>query len=258
MKKEMKFTVIVRILTGLCIWLGITKGYAHFISPYLAEKIPEVWQMILSAMLVPYAVALPVFYLLVRKMDVVKLKENADKKEMSKAMMAQALVIQSGLSFIVMFVVNFLSIAMGSAPAGVTAQQIGSHWLFYIIMLLVFNPIVEELFFRKLILERLRVLGTRQAILVSAIFFALPHVISQGIAQMFYTFVLGLVWGTVTIKSGKLLPAILLHAFSNLYGAFLPLLLTQTVPGTVVFMVIWVILMPTAATILLIRWVRKK
>lgn len=168
--------------------------------------------------------------------------------------MMPIVVVQSGLSMFIMFVVNIIWIALGNKVTGMSFEQISSHLIFYMLLLLVFNPVFEEILFRKLVLERLRTMGDRNAIIVCAISFAFPHVISLGVPQMFYTFVLGLVWSYITVKSGKLLPAIVLHAFSNLYGTFLPMLLTQTQAGTMIYMVIWMMIMLLLAVVLLIRY----
>ena len=139
-----------------------------------------------------------------------------------------------------------------------TADELfGDQALFFLVLLLLFNPIFEELLFRKLTLDRLLVLGKKPAILISAVLFALPHVISVGVPQMFYTFVLGIVWGYVTVKTGKLWPAMVLHSLSNIYGSYIPLLAKTTVPTTVLFMLVYLIVMPLLAILLLVRWKRR-
>ena len=40
---------------------------------------------------------------------------------------------------------------------------------------------------------------------------------------MFYTFALGLVWAFITVRTGKLWPAIVLHSLSNVYCGLLPI-----------------------------------
>ncbi len=248
-----KVTIIIQMFLSLCVWFGITRGYTYFIDPFLAGKVPEVLQMVLSSMVIPYGVALPIFFFLVRKMKVQRLEESSEKK-LPVSSFIRIGIIQSGVSMFVMFVVNIMWLALGNEMTGVVFEQVSNYLIFYIVLLLIFNPIMEEILFRKLVLERLRPLGDRSVIIVCAIFFALPHVISLGIPQMFYTFVLGLIWSYVTVKTGKLLPAILLHAFSNLYGTFLPMILTRTEVGMMLYMVIWMVVMPIMAVILLIRY----
>ena len=59
-------------------------------------------------------------------------------------------------------------------------------------------PIVEELIFRKILLDKVRRFGDIPAILITGIAFGLFH---MNIAQMFYTTVLGFIFAYVTIKN---------------------------------------------------------
>ena len=72
--------------------------------------------------------------------------------------------------------------------------------------------IVEELLFRKVILERLTPFGNAFALLVSASAFALMH---ANPGQILYTYTAGLFLGFITIKTGSVLPAMLLHFLNN-------------------------------------------
>ncbi len=125
--------------------------------------------------------------------------------------------------------------------------------LINIFMLLVFNPIAEEFLFRKLILDILVVNGVLMGIVVSSIFFAIPHAISQGIRQVFSTFVLVAIWAYVRIKTKSLLYPILLHSLSNLWGMFLPLIVLKLENGPIIYFAIWIVLIPVLAAILVIK-----
>ncbi|MCR5059928.1 MAG: CPBP family intramembrane metalloprotease [Saccharofermentans sp.] len=113
---------------------------------------------------------------------------------------------------------------------------------------------MEELLFRKFILERLECLGFKGSVICSAVLFALPHLISQGPAQVIYTFALGLVWAYVTLKTGKLWLAVILHSLSNVYGAFLPMSFTRINPAMpVLFVAFTMLIIVPAAIILIVR-----
>lgn len=88
-----------------------------------------------------------------------------------------------------------------------------------VFMLLVFNPIVEEYVFRHLFATRLLKHGERFYVLASAYCFAVLHGVSMGPIHILYTFILGLIWGYLTVKSGGLILAILMHSISNLFNA---------------------------------------
>ena len=84
--------------------------------------------------------------------------------------------------------------------------------LFFVTVILA--PICEEWFFRKLLIDRTRVYGEKLAVLVSALLFAFYH---TNIYQFFYTFFIGLVFGYVYLRTGKMVVTALMHAVFNLF-----------------------------------------
>ncbi|MGN0637155.1 MAG: lysostaphin resistance A-like protein [Huintestinicola sp.] len=89
--------------------------------------------------------------------------------------------------------------------------------LIYIYICLL-GPILEELIFRGVLLEGLRKYGNLFGIIMSAVMFGLMH---QNIAQCLPAVSIGLVWGYIAVKSGSLLPSILLHILNNTMSAVL-------------------------------------
>lgn len=81
------------------------------------------------------------------------------------------------------------------------------------------TPMMEELFFRKMLIDRVLVFGEKRAEVFSAVVFALFH---MNIAQFFYAAFAGLVLAHLYIHTGRLLAPFLLHAMLNLFGGFLP------------------------------------
>lgn len=88
--------------------------------------------------------------------------------------------------------------------------------LFFVTVILA--PICEEWFFRKLLIDRTRVYGEKLAVLVSALLFAFYH---TNIYQFFYTFLIGLVFGYVYLRTGKMAVTALMHAAFNLFGGLI-------------------------------------
>jgi len=76
-------------------------------------------------------------------------------------------------------------------------------------------PVLEELFYRKLIIDRLRRYGTLPAILASGLLFGLAH---GNLNQFFYTALLGVLFGYLYLSTGRLRYPILLHMVINLIG----------------------------------------
>ena len=133
----------------------------------------------------------------------------------------------------------------------------GKHFIYYLILLLIFNPVFEELLFRGFVLGRLRVLGDTAAIIISSVFFALPHFISQGLPQVFATFAIALVWGYVRIKTGKLWPCMILHGLFNLYGSYFAIIMSRTPVTSILVVFLNMFVLPAVAAVILIYTLSK-
>ncbi len=88
-------------------------------------------------------------------------------------------------------------------------------------------PVIEELIFRGLMLSRLRKgMSDWVAILVSALIFGLAH---GQILWMAYTFVMGVVFALVAVKSESVLPSMVMHMVFNFCGMTLPFILSESI-----------------------------
>ena len=73
-------------------------------------------------------------------------------------------------------------------------------------------PIIEELIFRKLLIDRISPFGEKTAIFASALAFGLVH---GNFSQFFYAFAIGLLFGYIYVKTRNILYTIVLHMFVN-------------------------------------------
>lgn len=247
-----KILAVTRVAAGLICWFLIYKLYGVFVDPLLEGLLPEIARMVLKSMAVPYTLGLGGFLLVTLGMPRADYAAAASMKP-GFVTIAKYFVIQTGLSFPVMVVINAVLTLAGIKSHAISPEQIMDHPVFFFILLIIFNPIFEELLFRKFVLERLGLLSTRGAIICSAVFFALPHVYSQGLSQMFFTFAIGLVYAYLTIKTGKLWPAIILHALSNIYCAYIPIGAGLIHPALSVLFVVITLSVFIPVTIVLIK-----
>lgn len=97
---------------------------------------------------------------------------------------------------------------MFSQPAGMT-------FLFSVIL----APILEELVFRKLLIDRAIVFGDKTAILLSGFLFGIFH---GNFHQLFYAFGLGCILAYVYVRTGNVKYTISFHMAVNFLGGFLP------------------------------------
>lgn len=85
----------------------------------------------------------------------------------------------------------------------------------------------EEIFFRGFLLRFLMQYGTRSAIIISSLAFALFHWVnllggsgfSYTLAQVFCAFAVGICYGAVTVRFGSLIPCFLAHFLTNVTAA---------------------------------------
>lgn len=90
--------------------------------------------------------------------------------------------------------------------------------------------IVEEILFRKVILEKLIPYGKAFAVVLTALLFSLMH---TNISQFLYAFVGGLFLSAVAVKYGSVIPAIILH-FSNNCLSLIYLIISEFASGDAV------------------------
>lgn len=88
-------------------------------------------------------------------------------------------------------------------------------WLNMLIVVTI-GPIVEELMFRRFLIDRIIWYGDKTAVFVSALLFGLIH---GNFYQFFYAFGLGLVFGYIYVKTGKIKYTILFHMLINFMGS---------------------------------------
>ncbi len=117
------------------------------------------------------------------------------------------------------FGINY-EVDMGENPQGILG------FLLTFISTAVVPPLVEEFACRGLILGSLRKFGDGFAIIVSSVIFGLMH---GNFQQIPFAFLVGLILGYITVKSGSLWVAIAVHAFNNFIKVFFDYL-PQTLP----------------------------
>ncbi len=113
-----------------------------------------------------------------------------------------------------------------AADAANISPQGNPLWLDMLIYLYIclIGPILEELIFRGVLLEGLRKYGNAFGIIMSSILFGLMH---QNFMQCIPAICMGFVWGVMTVKSGSLLPSIIVHIFNNSLSAILMIMLSS-------------------------------
>ena len=90
-------------------------------------------------------------------------------------------------------------------------------------------PIMEELVFRKFLLDRIAGYGHWTAMMVSGVIFGIAH---GNFYQFFYAFGLGLIFAYVYLHTGKLRYTIGFHMLINFWGSVLPMGLLKVIESS--------------------------
>ena len=85
-------------------------------------------------------------------------------------------------------------------------------------------PVMEELLFRKLLIDRLIPFGQPMAVVISGVCFGLYH---GNLFQFFYACMLGMIFAYLYSSTGKMRYNVVLHMIINLTGGVIPLLLVR-------------------------------
>jgi membrane protease YdiL (CAAX protease family) len=173
-------------------------------------------QTILSAV-TNYILILPIFIYLMKKIestDIIKRKIGIKK-----------FFVYLCIALTLMWIGNMVGLIITTILGNTLTNEIvnpieeliqNSSIYINLIIISIIAPIFEELFFRKLLIDRTIKYGATLSILLSAFIFALFH---GNLNQFFYAFLLGAFFAYVYTKTGNIIYTIILHAFVNFYGS---------------------------------------
>lgn len=170
-------------------------------------------QIVISAISM-YGVAFPVAALLMRLIP----KQGRTGGENWSAMKLTAcFVICIGIGFVGILLSQFVDALFPAGGDGVQPEDMmtGVGMLLNIAMVVFAAPIVEELLYRKMLIDRIAAYGDGVSVVVSGLLFGLAH---GNFSQFFYAFGLGALFAYVYIKTGHIGYTIGFHMFFNLIG----------------------------------------
>ena len=187
----------------------------NVIRPSLLE---QPWVNYIAIAISFYFIGFPIFYVMVRKLP------DGEKKE-SKSLSVGKMILLFFMSYAILYVVNFLTTILlmiiaaikGSEIMNPIANVVGtSNWIWSLIFAGILSPIVEEMLFRGIMLNKIRMYGDKVAIITTAIMFGLFH---ANFSQFFYAVGLGVIFAYVTLKTGTIKYSIILHIVINIVGS---------------------------------------
>ncbi len=211
----------MRLLIGTLIIYAV-QFIAIGIINVLAPKVPVLAQngslVFILTMLPMYVIAFPIIFLMFKKIPV----QQTEKKKMSvKHLIAAFLICYAFMyagNFFGIFVTYIIGIFKQGQVSNVMAEVTSSISLganFFIAVICA--PIMEELLFRKALMDRTLQYGEGTSIVLSGILFGLFH---GNLNQFVYAFLLGIFFGFVYAKTRNVKYSIILHMVINFMGSF--------------------------------------
>ena len=176
--------------------------------------------------IVQYAIAFPILLLIVKRIP-----KNAPKKENIGAssifgyLLVGMLFMYVGTVISQGILTNLENIFGSSIEDSLTEMLTGGDWYISLLFVGILAPIVEELMFRKIFIDRLTPYGSAVAILFPSLIFGLFH---GNLYQFFYAFALGMIFSYIYLRTGKIIYPILLHTFINIFCGVIPSVLMTT------------------------------
>ena len=122
-------------------------------------------------------------------------------------------------------IISIIESATGLTIENSTIEMIQKQQLLpTIVFAVIVGPILEELAYRKLLIDKLGQYNKRYAILLSGIMFGLFH---TNLHQFFYTAVIGMIFAYIYTISGRIRYSIILHMTFNFVHGVLPMIMLK-------------------------------
>ncbi len=128
------------------------------------------------------------------------------------------------ISQIILSIIMYLSGKSSDVADNVTSitlsPEVTPLWINVLIELYacIIGPVFEELIFRGVLLEALRKYGNAFGIIASSIMFGLAH---ANYIQFIPAMIIGTVWAYTAVKTGSLIPSMVLHIINNTVSSLL-------------------------------------
>ncbi|RHP45300.1 CPBP family intramembrane metalloprotease [Clostridium sp. OM02-18AC] len=173
-----------------------------------------------------YGIGFPLFAWLMGRIPSCEMQE---KKKISLSQFLGLLVLCYGFTYLGNLLGGILMEAAGtlrgmdySNPVADLVDQMDLEML--VLTTVIIAPVMEELMFRKYLVERLVPYGQKTAVLFSGLLFGLFH---GNFYQFFYAAILGAVFAWIYSSTGRLRYNIALHMCINFLGGVLPVVLSR-------------------------------
>lgn len=206
--------------------LAVQKLTNYLLTEYVSRAVRQDMNLLMTLnVIVVYAIGLPIIMLL--------LKTVPDRKPEKHKMSVGSFLIAILMCYSLVYITNWIGIGityviglLKGSPVQDNVQMVTTalHPALSILYTVICAPIMEELVFRKCLINRTLKYGEGVSILLSGLMFGLFH---ANLNQFVYTFIMGVFWGFIYIKTGRIIYSMIMHAVMNFFGGVVAPLLLQ-------------------------------
>lgn len=160
---------------------------------------------------------------------------NVGQESWSFGKLCGILVVAMGVLYIGNIIGNILMALAGMVKGEPILNELNTlvtsmePWIL-IAAVVVIAPVMEELVFRKFLLDRIAGYGDWTAMLVSGFLFGIAH---GNFFQFFYAFGLGVIFSYIYLRTGKIAYTMGFHMLINFWGSVMPLGLLKVIEKNV-------------------------
>lgn len=213
--KRSSFQGIVIILLGFLAFYAIGFTYKQLAFSYIGIKVGY-WIEWCIRYAVIYVIGVPFFILITSKISAAEL---SDSRQIGCNRFLKYLVITIGLTNLGGILGKLL--LMMTTGASITAPSpyfTDGSTLGAFLFLAIVPPVAEELFFRKILLQKLSVQGSGIAVFGSALLFFIYHTLITSFEP--HVFMIGLILAYVMLRTNNIVYPILIHSIINLWSVW--------------------------------------
>lgn len=224
---------ISRICWGYAAFLAVSTA-AQFFFAVLLQPLALIFgesralerAALLMSEFAMYGIGFPLFAWMMGRIPSCEMEE---KKKITPGQFMLLLILCYGLTYLGNLVGSLFMQAAGilqgtdySNPLNDVINQMDVGMI--VLTTVIIAPVMEELMFRKYLVDRLVPYGQKTAVVLSGLFFGLFH---GNFYQFFYAAALGAVFAWIYSSTGRIRYNIALHMAINLLGGVLPVVLSK-------------------------------
>lgn len=210
------FTVCLT-LSLLNLFGDVYTAFARWAEPYFTPFIPQTtYYLLFNMVLYGSAIALPfviaIFGCRAGFKGIFPIKPRLTKNPVGYTFFVFGICLL--LNLVLQFLFPWYREVFSSEPFH---YESNTDIILYFVMSAILPAIFEEFAFRGVCITALRPMGTKFAVITSAVLFGLCHVDPL---QSVFAFLFGLLIGGAYIATGSIWPGVLLHLFNNSFAVF--------------------------------------